>query len=119
MTDNASLSDYLSELRHKATAERLATAMGLGACCAAVGVYLGPMFVGLIGLGLAVSGVSAWARLNQIADSQMSDRFDSQQPAGSRQLRLVGVLALTIAGIGGLLFLYSFAFRFVINTKGM
>jgi hypothetical protein len=119
MTENASLSDYLSELRQKATAERLAIAMGLGACCAAVGVFMGPMFVGLIGLGLAVSGVSAWARLNQIADSRLGDRFDSQQPAASKQLRLVGVLALAVAGIGGLLFLYSFAFRFVINTKGM
>jgi len=119
MTENASLSDYLSELRHKATAERLAIAMGVGAFCAAVGVYLGPLFVGLIGLGLAVTGVSAWARLNQIADSRMGDSFDSKQPAGSRQLRLVGVLALTAAGVGGLLFLYSFAFRFVVNTKGM
>lgn len=119
MTENASLSDYLSELRHKATGERLAIAMGLGVSCAAIGMYLGPMFVGLMGLGLAVSGVAAWARLNQIADSRMGDSFGSQQPTGSRQLRLVGVLALTVAGIGGLLFLYSFAFRFVINTKGM
>lgn len=119
MTENASLSDYLSELRHRATAERLVMAMGIGALCAAVGVYLGPMFVGLIGLGLAVAGVSAWARLNQIADTRMGELFDSKQPATSKQLRLVGVLALAIAGVGGLLFLYSFAFRFVVNTKGM
>jgi hypothetical protein len=119
MTENATLSDYLSELRRRATAERLSVAMGLGALSAAVGLYLGPMFVGLIGLGLAVTGVSAWARLNQLADSRMDGRFDSKPPASSRSLRIVGVLALTLGGIGGLLFLYSFAFRFVLLTKGM
>jgi hypothetical protein len=31
----------------------------------------------------------------------------------------VGVLSLAIGGIGGLLFLYSFTFRFVLLTKGM
>jgi hypothetical protein len=108
MTENASLSDYLSELRQKATAERLAMAMGLGACCAAVGVYLGPMFVGLIGLGLAVSGVSAWARLNQIADSMMDGRFGAEQPARAKNLRAVGVLALGLAALGTLVCLYSF-----------
>lgn len=119
MIENASLSDYLSELRRGATAERLSIAMGLGALTAAVGVYLGPMFVGLIGLGLAVAGVAAWARLGQLADSRMGDRFDSSPPASSRQLRLAGALALGIAAIGGLLFFYSFAFRFVLVTKGM
>jgi hypothetical protein len=119
MTENASLSDYLLELRHGTTPERLAAATGIGALSALVGLYLGPSFAGLTGLGLAVAGVCAWARLNQIADSKMDGRFDSRPPASARQLHWVGVLALGIGAIGGLLFFYSIAFRFVKITKGM
>ncbi len=119
MTENASLSDYLLELRRGATAERLAIAMGLGTLSAAVGLYLGPMFAGLTGLGLAIAGVCAWARLNQIADSKMHDAFAAEAPAAARQLRRVGVLGLAVGAVGGLLFLYSFVFRFVFVTQGM
>ena len=119
MIENASLSDYLLELRRDATPERLVGAAGLGVLGAAVGLYLGPGFAGLTGLGLAIAGVCAWARLNQIADSKLDGRFDSQPPASARQLHLVGVLALGIGALGGLLFFYSIAFRFVKITKGM
>ncbi len=119
MTENASLSDYLFELRRGAPASRLTMAMGLGALTAAVGVFMGPMFVGLIGLGLGISGVCSWARLNQIADSLMDGGFGAEPPARAKRIRAVGVVALGIAAVGGLLFFYSFAFRFVLLTKGM
>jgi hypothetical protein len=108
MTENASLSDYLMELRRGATAERLGMAIGAGTLIAVVGLFMGPHFAGLTGLGLAITGVCAWARLNQIADSRMDGRFDAQQPASARQLRAVGVVALGIGALGALLFLYSF-----------
>ena len=84
MTENASLSDYLMELRRGATAERLGMAIGAGTLIAVVGLFMGPHFAGLTGLGLAITGVCAWARLNQIADSRMDGRFDAQQPASAR-----------------------------------
>jgi len=119
MTENASLSDYLFELRRGAAPSQLSMAMALGALSAAVGFFMGPMFAGLIGLGLSVTSVSAWARLNQIADSMMDGGFGAEQPARARQLRAVGIVALGVAALGGLLFLYSFVFRFVLVSKGM
>jgi hypothetical protein len=116
MTENASLSDYLLELRRGTTPERLATAAGVGALCATVGVYLGPSFAGLTGLGLAVAGVCAWARLNQIADSKMDGRFDVEQPPSARRLRSIGVLALGVAALGALLFMYSFVGPLIVTN---
>jgi hypothetical protein len=116
MTENASLSDYLLELRRGGTPERLASAMGVGALCAAVGVYLGPKFAGLTGLGLAIAGVCAWARLGQIADSRMDGRFDAAQPESARRLRLIGVLALGVAALGTLVFMYSFVGPLIVTN---
>ena len=116
MTENASLSDYLLELRRGTTPERLAMATGLGALSALVGVYLGPKFVGLTGLGLAIAGVCAWARLNQIADSKMDSRFDVEEPARGRQLRSIGVLALGVAALGALVFMYSFVGPLIVTN---
>src|ERR1019366_5544345 len=81
MTENASLSDYLFELRRGTAPARLGMAIGVGALFVVVGLFLGPRFAGLTGLGLAIAGVCAWARLNQIADSMMDGRFGAQQPA--------------------------------------
>jgi hypothetical protein len=116
MTENASLSDYLSELRHKATAERLVMATGLGILCGAVGVYLGPRFAGLTGLGFAIAAVCSWARLNQIADSMMDGRYGAQQPSSAGKLRAVGVLALGLAALGMLVFLYSFVGPLIVTN---
>lgn len=119
MNENASLSDYLFELRRAVTPGRLMTAIGLGALCVAVGLFRGALFAGLTGFGLAIAGVCAWARLNQIADAAMDGRFSAQQPARARQLRAVGVVALGLGAVGTLLFLYSFVFRVVLVTTGM
>jgi hypothetical protein len=116
MTENASLSDYLLELRRGATPERLAVAMGIGTLCTAVGLYRGPVFVGLTGLGLGIIGVCAWARLNQIADSVMDGRFGAEQPARARRLRGVGAVALGIAALGTLVFLYSFVGPLIVTN---
>jgi hypothetical protein len=116
VTENASLSDYLLELRRDATPERLVGAAGLGVLSAAVGLYLGPGFAGLTGLGLAIAGVCAWARLNQIADSKLDSRFDVEQPASARTLRSIGVLALGVAALGALLFMYSFVGPLIVTN---
>ena len=116
MTENASLSDYLLELRRGTTPERLAMAMGLGTLSAAAGLYCGPKFNGLTGLGLAVFGVCAWARLNQTADSKMDVRFDVEQPASAGRLRFIGALALGVAALGALLFMYSFVGPLVVTN---
>jgi hypothetical protein len=119
MTENASLSDYLFELRRSAAPARLGAAIGVGVFFIGAGLGLGPRYAGLAGLGVAISGVCAWARLNQIADAQLSERFDAQLPAPGRRLRAVGVVALGAAAVGGLLFLYSIAAPFVLKTTGM
>src|ERR1035437_3244710 len=119
MTDNASLSDYLFELRRGTAPARLGMAIGVGALFVAVGLFLGPRFAGLTGLGLAIAGVCAWARLNQVADSMMDDRFGAQEPARAGRLRAVGVVALGLGAMGTLLFLYSFLARFVLVSTGM
>lgn len=119
MNEQPSLSDYLFELRRRATPSRLATAIGVGAFFTATGLFLGAHFVGLTGLGLAVAGICAWARLNQIADSSMDDRFTAGQSARGRRLRAVGVGALGVSAVGALLFLYSFVFHTVLVATGM
>ena len=119
MTENASLSDYLFELRRGTAPARLGMAIGAGALFVVVGLFLGPRFAGLTGLGLAIAGVCAWARLNQVADSMMDDRFGAQEPARAGRLRAVGVVALGLGAVGTLLFLYSFLARFVLVSTGM
>jgi hypothetical protein len=119
MSDNASLSDYLFEFRRRAAPARLAMAMGFGTLFVLVGLFLGPLFLGLTGLGLAIAGVSAWARLNQIADSMMDGSFSALPPARARQLRATGVMALGIGAVGALLFFYSFIIRFLFGATGM
>jgi hypothetical protein len=119
MTENASLSDYLFELRRGTAPARLGMAIGVGVLFVVVGLFLGPRFAGLTGLGLAIAGVCAWARLNQIADAMMDGRFVAPQPARGRQLRAVGVAALGVGAVGTLLFLYSFLARFVLVSTGM
>ena len=119
MTENASLSDYLFELRRVVAPARLSLAIGVGALLASIGLFLGPRLVGLTGLGLAIAGVCGWARLNQVADSMMDGRFGAQPPARSRQLRAAGVVALGIGAVGTLLFFYSFVIRFLSGSTGM
>ena len=118
MTDNASLSDYLFELRRGAPRERLIIAIGLGAAMVSTGLFLGPAYAGLSGLGCAVVGVSSWAWLNQLADAT-DNKFEVQIPGRVRRLRFAGIAALGLAAIGTLLLLTSFFFRFVMVTKGM
>ena len=113
MSENASLSDYLFEVRRHAAPARLALAMGLGTLFALVGLFLGPLFLGLTGLGLAVAGVGAWARLNQLADAMMGGSFSAQPTPRARQLRAAGVMALGVGAVGALLFFYSFIIRFL------
>ena len=116
MTENASLSDYLFELRRGTAPARLGMAIGVGALFVVVGLFLGPRFAGLTGLGLAIAGVCAWARLNQIADSMMDDRFGAQQPARAVRLRALGVVALGLGAVGTLVFLYSFVGPLIVTN---
>jgi hypothetical protein len=119
MAENASLSDYLFELRRSAAPARLGVAIAIGALGTVAGFLLGPRFVGLTGLGLAIAGVSTWARLNQIADSLMGGGFTAQPPLRTRQLRGASVVALSLGAIGTLLVLYSFVTRFLHGATGM
>jgi hypothetical protein len=116
MTENASLSDYLFELRRGTAPARLRMAIAVGALFVVVGLFLGPRFAGLTGLGLAIVGVCAWARLNQIADSMMDGRFGAQQPARAGRLRALGVVALGIGAVGTLVFLYSFVGPLIVTN---
>lgn len=109
----ASLSDYLFLLRRGARPGRLMLAIGIGSLVCAVGLYRGPKFAGLTGLGVAVAGVCSWARLNQLADSSMDGAFGAAQSRQAKQLRAAGIAALGIGAAGSLLFLYSLAVRFV------
>jgi hypothetical protein len=119
MTENASLSDYLFELRRSAAPARLRLAIGIGALFTLAGLILGPLFLGLTGLGLSIAGVSAWARLNQAADSMMGGGFIAQTPTRARQLRAAGIAALGLSAIGTLLILYAFVIRFLHGATGM
>ena len=119
MAENASLSDLLFELRRRATPARLTAALTAGAVAAATGLVLGPRFVALTGLGLATFGVGAWARLNQVADSMMDGTFAAASTTSARRLRGAGVAALCVAAVGTLLFLYSFAIRFLSGSTGL
>jgi hypothetical protein len=119
MAENATLSDYLFEFRRAVAPTHLALLIGVGAIAAAGGLLLGPKFAGLTGIGLAIAGVSIWARFNQIADSMLDDRFGSPQPMRAGPLRAAGTAGLTVGAVGTLLFLYSFFARFVLLTKGM
>jgi hypothetical protein len=119
MTENASLSDYLYELRRSAAPARLRLAIGIGALCTLAGLILGPRLLGLTGLGLSIAGISGWARLNQVADSMMGGGFMAQTPTRAKQLRAAGIAALGVGAIGTLLVLYSFAARFLHGATGM
>ena len=119
MYENASLSDYLFELRRRANPARLGVAIGTGLLFTLVGLLLGPLFLGLTGLGLAIAGVSAWARFNQVADSMMGGGFIAQSPPRARQLRAAGIAALGVGAVGALLVLYSFVIRFLFGATGM
>jgi hypothetical protein len=119
MAENASLSDYLFELRRSAAPARLNLAIGVGAVFTLAGLMLGPRFIGLTGLGLATAGVSTWARLSQLADSMMDGGFIAQPPPRARQLRAAGNAALGVGAIGTLLVLYSFVIRFLFGATGM
>jgi hypothetical protein len=119
MTENASLSDYLFELRRNASAARLGTAIGIGTIIVVTGLLLGPRFAGVTGLGLAIAGVCAWARLNQMADATMDGAFVARPPSRVRQLRAAGVAGLGVGAVGALLFFYSFVIRFLFGATGM
>jgi len=119
MADNATLSDYLFELRRGTSPARLDMAIGGGVLVTSAGIFLGPHFVALTGLGLAVAGVATWARLNQVADSMMDGGFIAQPPPRARQLRAAGIVALGVGAIGTLLTLYSFVIRFLFGATGM
>ena len=119
MSENASLSDYLYELRRSAAPARLRLAIGIGALFTLAGLILGPLFLGLTGLGLSIAGVSAWARFNQVADSMMGGGFTAQTPARARQLRTAGIAALGLGAIGTLIVLYAFVIRFLHGATGM
>jgi hypothetical protein len=116
MVENASLSDYLFEVRRGASPERLGSGFGVGALLTGVGLLLGPAYAGVTGLGVAIASICAWARLNQIGDSLLDARFGAEQPARAKRLRAFGYLALGIAAVGGLLFLYAFFVRFLFGT---
>ena len=118
MTDHSSLSDYLLQLRRGAPRDRLFVAVGLGAAMVSTGAFLGQEYASVAGLGCAVTGVSAWALLNQMADS-LDNKFETAIPGKVRRLRLAGVACLGIAALGTLLVLTSFFFHFVLITKGM
>lgn len=119
MSENASLSDYLFEFRRDTAPARLGMAIGIGALFVMAGLLLGPRFLGLTGLGLAIAGVSMWARLNQVADSMMGGGFTAQTPARARQLRAAGIAALGLGAIGTLIVLYAFVIRFLHGATGM
>jgi hypothetical protein len=118
MIENASLSDYLFELRRGAPRDRLGVAIFAGFALVIIGGILGPLYAGLTGLGCALIGISAWALLNQVADA-MDGRFEGAQSSGARRIRLAGIAALGLAAVGTLLLLTSFFFRFILLTKGM
>jgi hypothetical protein len=123
MVENASLSDYLFEVRRGATPERLGSGFGIGALLTGVGLLLGPVYAGVTGLGAAIAGICIWARVNQIGDSLLDPSFGSAPTVKAKRLRLVGILALGVAAIGTLVFLYAFFVRFLfggtIGTTGM
>jgi len=119
VAENASLGDYLFELRRRAAPARLDAGIGAGTLLAALGLFLGPRFAAVSGLGLAVAGVCAWARINQVADSKMDASFGAEPPARGRPLRALGVVALGVAAVGTLIFFYSLASRFVHGATGL
>lgn len=84
----------------------------------AAGVFLGPTFAALSGLGCALIGVSAWAWLNQVADA-LDSRFEPEQSVSARRLRAAGIVGLGLAAIGTLLALASFFLRAVVGPTGM
>ena len=119
MKENASLGDYLFEFRRGVAPGSLMLATGAGVLLAAGGLVLGPRFAALTGAGVAVSGICAWARLNQAADAMLDGSFGARQPERARRFRAAGVACLTVGGVGTLLFLYSFLARFVLVSTGM
>jgi len=119
MTDNASLSDYLFEFRRTTAPARLILAIWIGALSMVAGLLLGARFTGLTGLGLAIAGACAWARLNQIADSLLDGGFATQPSSRAGRLRAAGVAALGVGALGTLLFFYSFVIRFLFGATGM
>jgi hypothetical protein len=119
MAENASLSDYLFELRRSAAPGRLRLAIAFGALFTVAGLILGGIFLGLTGFGLSIAGVSAWARLNQIADSMMGGEFIAQNPARARRLRATGLAALGLGAIGALIVLYAFVTLFLHGATGL
>ena len=119
MTEDESLSGYLFELRRRAAPARLVGATGSGTLLVAVGLFLGPRYTGLTGLGLAIAGVGAWARVNQVADSMLDGDFSARPPARARRLRTAGIAALGAGAVGALLFVYSFVIRFLHGATGM
>ena len=118
MPEPVSLSDYLQVARKDTPRERLLLSMALGVVVAGAGFPMGPNYAYLVGLGLALTGVAAWAWLSQLADT-VDDKFQVRISARVRQLRLASVACLVLAALGALLFLMSFFFRFVMVTKGM
>ena len=119
MAEEVSLSDYLFKLRRDAASAHLGIAIGSGVLTAAGGLLLGPRFTGLTGLGLAVAGVCAWARVGQMTDSMMDGRFGAPPPERARRLRALGVVSLGVGAVGALLFFYSIAIRFLSGSTGM
>jgi len=119
MTENGSLGDYLFELRRTASPARLAFGIATGTILLAAGLILGPHFTAVTGLGLAMAGVGAWARLNQAADAKMDGSFGAQPPVPARRLRAAGAAGLAAGAVGALLFFYSIVIRFLSGATGM
>jgi hypothetical protein len=114
MQDNSSLSDYLVVLKREGAPQRLELIAWIGGAIVVLGLIMGPRFAPLTGLGLAILGLGAWARLQQLAESAALHP-GSRQHARTHGYRLLATAALGLAAAGALLAFFSVAFGLVLG----
>jgi hypothetical protein len=114
MQDNSTLSDYLAVLKREGAPRHLAIFAWTGGAVAILGLILGLRFAPLSGLGLATLGLSAWARLQQLADAAASHP-EHAHDGRTRGYRLLATAALVLAAAGTLVAFFAAAFALVLG----